>query len=202
MKGENDKLIARINELEAQVESLQKDLIHDPLTHLKTRNFFEQEAKNFVDSMPSPLFSKRRWLGPKDVSFIFFDIDHFKNVNDTYGHQFGDVVLESVADAIRGNLRELDIPARWGGEEMVVALVGANEEEARKKAEDIRVHVENLLFEEHPDCRVTISAGVASAGPNLSIDEIVKRADQCLYKAKDVGRNRVVVYSETISTSK
>ncbi len=190
-----EDLKKRIAELEVQVETLKKDLIHDPLTHLKTRNFFEQESRNYIKSLPSNFFTKRRWFGPKDVSFIFFDIDNFKQVNDKYGHHFGDVVLEAVSDAIRGNLRELDIPARWGGEEIVVALVGATEEEAKNKAEDIRVHIENLQFEENPDFRVTISAGVASAEAGLALDEIVKRADKCLYKAKELGRNNVVTFS-------
>ncbi len=109
--------------------------------------------------------------------------------------------MEAVSDAIRGNLRELDIPARWGGEEIVVALVGATEAEAKNKAEDIRVHVENLVFEEHADFKITISAGVASAEEGLSLDEIVKRADKCLYKAKEVGRNQVITYSEIAEKS-
>ncbi|MFZ3020004.1 MAG: GGDEF domain-containing protein [Minisyncoccia bacterium] len=196
MNEDVEKLIVRIAELEAQVETLKKDLIHDPLTHLKTRNFFEEESKNYLKSIPPKIFNKRRWFGPKNVSFIFFDIDNFKKVNDKYGHSFGDIVLEAVSDAIRGNLRELDIPARWGGEEIVVTLVGATEEEAKNKAEDIRAHVENLVFEEEPDFKITISAGVASAEDELSLDEIVQRADKCLYKAKERGRNTVVAYSE------
>jgi diguanylate cyclase (GGDEF)-like protein len=196
MKDERDKLLARIKELEDEVRLLQTDLIHDPLTHLKTRNFFEQEAKNYIHNRPANLLSKRRWFGPKDVCFIFFDIDYFKNVNDTYGHQFGDEVLEAVADAIRSNLRELDIPARFGGEEIVVALVGAEEADAKRKAEDIRVHIENLRFEDKPDFRITISAGVSYAEEGLSLDQLIKRADQALYKAKETGRNKVVLYSE------
>ncbi len=192
-----DDLKKRVAELEEENTRLKTDLIHDSLTHLKTRAFFEEEAKVYIDSLGSKDFvSRRRWIGPTSVSFIFFDIDNFKQLNDTHGHLKGDKVLEAVADAIRGNLREWDTAARWGGEEIVVTLLGATEEDAKNKAEDIRQHIENLELPDLPGTKISVSAGVASAENSFHLDEILKRADAALYKAKEGGRNKVIAYSE------
>jgi len=187
----------RIEKLEVKVQALQTDLIHDPLTGLKTRSYFEDEAKVYLDSLDGLQKKQRKQsFGFTNVSFIFFDIDFFKKINDTHGHLVGDKVLESVAAAIQSSLREWDTAARWGGEEIVATLVGAMEEDAKNKAEDIRNHVENIEFENNPELRVTLSAGVASAESGLALQDVLKRADKALYKAKETGRNKVVAYSE------
>lgn len=192
-----DELIAKVHALEAQVHSLEKDLIHDSLTLLKTRAFFEEEARVYLDSVLNVKEGQRKeWFGFRHLSFIFLDIDHFKNINDTYGHAVGDMVLKKVAETIQKGLRQGDTASRWGGEEMVVLLLGANESDAVHKAEDIRHSVEALVFTDHPDLKVTISSGVASAEEGLSLDALVKRADEALYSAKESGRNKVVAHSQ------
>ena len=156
-----EELAKRVTELEAEVRSLQKNSIYDVLTGLKTRAFFEEEAKFYIDSIWDTKASKRKeWFGIKNMSFLFLDIDHFKQVNDTYGHDIGDIVLKKVAECISRSLRGGDTAARWGGEEMVVALLGANEEDAFHTSLRINELVKLLRFEEAPELKVTISIGI------------------------------------------
>ena len=192
MSQDKDK---RIAELETQVYDLERDLIHDPLTGLKTRVFFEEELSVYLTAVAHNEQGKRKeWFGFRNISIIFFDIDHFKNVNDKYGHDVGDAVLRKVAETIQASLRTGDTPARWGGEEIVVSLLGADEKDAIAKAEEIRIKVETLTFPEVPDLHLTISSGVASSEKGLTLPELVKRVDQALYTAKSAGRNKVVAY--------
>jgi diguanylate cyclase (GGDEF)-like protein len=199
MNDEQDKkiLTARINELESQVIDLEKDLIHDALTGLKTRAFFEEESKVYLHMVHNVNAGKRkRWFGFKNISFLFFDIDFFKKVNDTYGHDVGDVVLKRVAETIHQNLRVGDTVARWGGEEMVASLLGADINDAGVKAEDIRKKIEDLHFDEAKNLKVTISIGVVSSEDASSFEELMKKADEALYKSKQTGRNKVTVCSK------
>jgi two-component system cell cycle response regulator len=192
-----EELKKRVEELESHVRVLEKDLIHDALTGLKTRAFFEEEVNLYLDSIRNIHGSKRKeWFGFKNMSFLFLDIDHFKTVNDTYGHDIGDVVLKRVAEAVNRSLRGGDTAARWGGEEMVVALLGANEEDAFHTALRINELVKSLKFPEAPELKVTISIGIATADESASLEELVKRADKALYLAKENGRNMVIRYSE------
>ena len=192
-----EELLKRIEYLESQVHELEKDLIHDGLTGLKTRAFFEEEASIYLDAIANVNAGKRRqWFGFKNLSFLFFDIDFFKKINDSHGHQVGDIVLRAVADTISENLRQGDTAARWGGEEMVAVLLGANEEDAKKKAEEVRKHIAGLSFNAAPDLSVSVSIGVASASGGIQCEHLVKQADEALYKAKESGRNCVVAYSE------
>ena len=192
-----DNLIERVAELEAQVHELEKDLIHDSLTGLKTRAFFEEEAKTYLASIRDVDGPKRKeWFGFKHMSFLFLDIDHFKAVNDTYGHGVGDAVLRKVAEAVARSLRTGDTAARWGGEEMVVALLGAGEEDGFHTGLRINELVKSLRFPDTPELRVTISSGVASAEDNVTFEDMIRRADKALYHAKESGRNTVVRFSD------
>ena len=194
MTNDKDK---RVAELETQVHELERDLIHDPLTGLKTRAFFEEELSVYLTTLSSNEQGKRKeWFGFRNISIIFFDIDHFKSVNDTYGHPVGDGVLRKVAEIIQADLRTGDTSARWGGEEIIVSLLGADEKNAIAKAEEIRKKVESLTFSETPDLHLTISSGVASSEKGLLLSELIKRADQALYRAKESGRNKVVAYGD------
>ena len=185
----------RIAELEIQVHTLERDLIHDSLTGLKTRAFIEDELGVYLSAIAHSKAGKRKeWFGFKNISIIFFDIDYFKKVNDTYGHDVGDVVLRRVAEAIQSSLRTGDTLARWGGEEMLASLLGADKNDALTKAEEIRAKVESLTFVEEPDLHITISSGIASSEEDVTLSELVKRADEALYQAKETGRNKVVIY--------
>jgi diguanylate cyclase (GGDEF)-like protein len=191
------ELRERIAELEHTVKLLKEDLIHDSLTGIKTRTFFNYEAKKHFNAIVNDSGAQRRgWFEFKTMSFIFFDIDHFKKVNDKYGHMTGDEVLKVVAHTIEAGVRDEDVVCRWGGEEIVVALLGADEKQAKKKTEEIRKSIERLAFNEDDGFKVTISSGVASTEAGVSFEDTIDRADKCLYKAKKTGRNKVVVYSE------
>lgn len=197
---ETQKLKDQISNLETQIHELERDLIHDHLTNLKTRAFFEEESKVYLSAISNLSNEKRQnWFGFKNVSILFFDVDHFKKVNDTYGHDIGDEVLKKVADTIVNSLRDGDTVARWGGEEMVASLLGASEEDAKMKAESIREEISKLTFEHDPDFKITISIGIASNSETSNLEEIIKNADDALYKAKQTGRNKVVMHSETKS---
>jgi diguanylate cyclase (GGDEF)-like protein len=194
---EKNELLKKVADLEAQVMNLEKDLIHDHLTGLKTRLFLTEESNVYLSAISNVTTTKRKeWFGLKNISFLFIDIDYFKKINDTYGHAVGDTVLKKVSEVIIKNVREGDTVARWGGEEIVVMLLGANEVDAKLKAEEIRKKIEKLRFELNVNLKVTASIGVASAFGGMLCDELVGRADKALYKAKELGRNRVVSYSE------
>lgn len=200
-----EELINRIRELD-------RDLIHDPLTGLKSRKYFADSLKAYLKlafgGMPNAERMALRALdrerfGVLSTSVLFCDIDHFKGINDTYGHKAGDGVLVSVADALRVWVRTSDIVARWGGEEIVIALLGMPEERCAEKAERLRKVVKHLAFPEYPDLNVTISIGVSSTDSmpeertgniDAVFDALMRRADSALYVAKEGGRNQTVLW--------
>lgn len=187
----------RIKELEKEVKDLENDLIHDSLTALKTRAFFEEETSVYLEAIASNEKGKRKeWFGFRNLSIAFLDIDHFKKINDTYGHDVGDEVLREVANVLKKEVRSGDTVARWGGEEIVISLLGASEEDAWRKAEELREIVAGIKFQKRPELLVTVSIGVASSENGLAFLDLVKRADTAVYKAKETGRNKVVKYSE------
>ena len=136
------------------------------------------------------------------IGLLMMDIDHFKHVNDTYGHPIGDVVIKGIADTISKEIRgEIDVVARFGGEEFVVALIDTNAEGMVETAERIRKSVEKLVFDVHQaePLRVTVSVGafLLTQGFNGDLQKAINNADQALYRAKEGGRNQVVQF-ETV----
>ncbi len=123
------------------------------------------------------------------LSLIMFDIDHFKRVNDSYGHQKGDDVLRELAKVVGNNIRQHDVLGRLGGEEFGIVATETNLEAAGILAEKLRKNVEKSLFCD--DDSITCSFGVTQFRDDDCIDSFVKRADDALYKAKKGGRNRV-----------
>ena len=130
------------------------------------------------------------------LSLVFFDLDHFKAVNDTLGHQAGDMVLREFATLVAGGARTNDLAARYGGEEFAVILPHTDGAMAMRVAERIRRAVRDTVFmEDESPQRVTVSAGVATypSGPHIdSVDALIRAADVALYEAKEKGRDRVV----------
>jgi diguanylate cyclase (GGDEF)-like protein len=125
-------------------------------------------------------------------SLIMFDLDHFKNVNDVYGHRVGDQVLRAFADTARGLLRANDLFGRYGGEEFTAVLPNATIETAYVIAERVRhTFADAHRFWDGQPLNATVSAGVAEAGPEASFDATIDAADQALYRAKKLGRDRV-----------
>jgi diguanylate cyclase (GGDEF)-like protein/PAS domain S-box-containing protein len=166
-------------------ESLRAQSIRDPLTELFNRRFMEE-------SLERELHQAARTQKP--VSIIMLDIDHFKHLNDTYGHDAGDEVLKELGKLIKRHIRGGDIACRFGGEEFILILPNASLELAKKRAEDIRKMVEslNLEYDHQPVGMVTVSLGIATY-PNhgANMEAVLRKADEALYQAKDSGRNRV-----------
>ena len=190
-------------ELGREVERL-KNLVHkDELTGALNRRGFYNQFKQMFDEA---LFLKKnnktkRNLEIKDFSLIFIDGDNFKAINDTYGHAEGDAVLKTLSSTLKKNVRDIDGVARFGGEEFVVALVGADEDKAHEKAEEIRkILQKDVVIEKAPKNYVfTTSLGVASLGSSDAdnIDELVSYADQAMYEAKSKkGKNNTVRFSK------
>ena len=142
--------------------------------------------RKFVELLESETARYKR--NSKPFSVVMFDIDHFKKINDKYGHNIGDVILEKVAFETKQLLREYDYAARWGGEEFIVLLPETDVEQAYYAAERIRDMITKLIFE---GFSVSASFGVAEYKNGENIDYLIKRADDKMYMAKAGGRNRV-----------
>jgi len=134
----------------------------------------------------------------RSLALLLLDIDHFKNVNDTYGHPCGDLVLNALAALLKGCLRSADVAARYGGDEIAVLLPETSESKASEVAEKLRRHLEKRSFEwEGNSFSLTCSIGVAAV-PETNIDnwnELLHRADKSLYRAKEKGRNNVIAFN-------
>lgn len=166
--------------LEAQ---LHHQATHDPLTGLVNRYHFEELLEHEMER-------SRRYEGR--FALIMCDIDHFKAVNDTYGHPEGDKVLRHFAETLSGKIRAADTLVRWGGEEFMLLLPGTDVSGARALAEAVRLAA-NRCQMPGPG-QVTISLGVTEYRPGESAWALLKRVDEALYAAKLAGRNRVVVH--------
>lgn len=169
-----------ITSLERESKNLELLAMTDPLTGVYNR-------MKFGNLMESEISKSRRYKTP--LSLAVLDIDFFKKINDTYGHQAGDYVLVTVAELIRSSIERADIFARWGGEEFMLLMPGSDINEATAKVEKLREMLAGYDFIEPPT--VTGSFGVASFGENDNMDSLIKRADDALYAAKHNGRNRV-----------
>lgn len=127
-----------------------------------------------------------------DLVIALADVDHFKSINDHYGHDVGDQVLLKLSDELRRCLREHDTVGRWGGEEFLFVMPDLPTSEAQATAERIREHIENFSIQtSEGDLTCTLSIGIAVRAKNEEIDQTIQRADHALYQAKDEGRNRV-----------
>ena len=125
------------------------------------------------------------------VCLVLFDVDHFKSLNDTYGHGVGDEVLRRVVDAVIGSIRDHDVIGRIGGDEFALLFSATDESAAAVAAEHIRKQIEDLRFDDPPGMPITASFGVAHLQPGFSAAAALQTADEALYRAKRGGRNRV-----------
>ncbi|HFG1561866.1 MULTISPECIES: GGDEF domain-containing protein [Alteromonadales] len=161
----------------------------DGLTGLLNRAAFERTVKRHQ------AHSSR---SGETLSLALIDADHFKEVNDTYGHNFGDYVLEELADCFEDNIRPLDSVFRYGGEEFLVLLPSTNLEQAEHVMNRLREAVAKMsISNDGVSITQTVSIGVASLGCSEEPDEAIERVDQALYKAKETGRNKVVLWDKS-----
>ena len=187
-----DKLQETAEVLESRTRELEERSRRDGLTGLYNRAFLDQKLRHEF-----AMASERDW--PMIVMFV--DLDHFKRVNDTYGHQAGDQVLQRAAHALAEGTRDDDIVARYGGEEFVIVTLGHGENTAHVIAERL---VNSFRKLRHPvsagkEINVTVSIGLAILGEGVSygsVDAMVEAADKALYVAKNSGRNRYVIYRD------
>ena len=162
-------------------------LYTDSLTSIANRRIF-------LESLGGAISFAQRHQAP--LSIIMADLDDFKSVNDTFGHNAGDQVLQAFAALLRENSRQEDLAARFGGEEFIMMLPGTGAEEAAVLGERLRCHWKEMTSP-GTSIRVTASFGVAAYQPGDTVDGFIERADQALYDAKMMGKNQVVVGEDT-----
>lgn len=185
------EVIYRQMDLERQ--QIYERSIRDPLTGLFTRIYMQEVVQRLCDIQD-------RSPGHR-VAVLMLDIDHFKSVNDTYGHNQGDIVLRRVAAEILGTARSSDIPVRLGGEEFAIFVVGEAVVNVPQFAERLRGKVAALCFEAPmADRLITVSIGAAIHQPQETLLDLIQRADTALYEAKHSGRNRVCVALEVVES--
>ena len=182
---DNDTFILQATEIEGthklftltKITKLSKEMEIDSLTGVYKKSYFNKRLEKITRENESAIL-------------VVIDIDDFKNVNDTYGHQVGDVVLREFATLINQNIRGEDIFARWGGEEFLLLLQGTNIENAMKKIEKLRSLIDTYSFEHI--AYMTASFGITERDEDDDIHTVLQRADKALYEAKDAGKNRLV----------
>lgn len=193
----NQTLEEKNRELLSIQKTLQEIAIKDDLTQLYNRRYFSNQIKTEFS---------RALRNRQSIGLVMLDIDHFKAINDTYGHPCGDSVLVQFANILQQNVRQYDIVARYGGEEFIIGLIGQDLDASYATGQRIRADVENFSFaHENLRLNLTCSAGVVSypeicpGPPNLEV--LLDEVDSALYQAKQQGRNRVISASSLNSKS-
>ncbi len=178
------RLHSKVKSLESALVVAKKEGKEDFLTHAATKRALDQELKRAEDS-----YSRYK----TDYSLSFIDIDHFKVVNDTYGHEAGDVILSTIGKILKKYARRADFVARYGGEEFLIILPSIDIEQAYYFSDKIRTIIESFKFiYKNERINITVSCGVAQRSKQKSSKETVEIADKMLYKAKEAGRNQVL----------
>lgn len=184
IRGALDTTRSRMAEVEKMRERLRTEALTDPMTGIWNK-------RAMVERVDEALANPEMW----PLSLVVLDIDYFKSVNDTYGHQAGDRALKAIAKAAGDNLRPQDVLFRYAGDEFVILLVQTNIREGKMAAERVRKAAENIkfTFQGQGELRITITLGLAEAVPGDSNETLFAAADKALLEAKQAGRNRVGV---------
>lgn len=175
-----------------QYNDLEEKSTRDNLTGLYNRYYFES-------IFYQELLRAERYSTP--LSLLMLDLDYFKQVNDTYGHDAGDYVLREFSTLLQSKVRKADVVCRYGGEEMIVLLPGCDRTQAELLAEQIRLSFSQLqlVHDDHPLRKITVSIGVASISETVETEKaLLKAADEALYRAKAAGRDRVMIAPEIV----
>ena len=188
LRQELEASIENSRSLRAELEVLHQQVMTDPLTGLSNRRGLESAFGTIL---------QEAMQRGSPCSLILIDVDHFKKLNDTHGHVFGDRVLKSVAQALQVRVRPQDVVARIGGEEFVIVLPDTGTTAALGVAETIRQFVERAELRNKAKgdlvARITVSAGVTGMHANDTVTQMIARADSAMYAAKEGGRNRVML---------
>jgi diguanylate cyclase (GGDEF)-like protein len=190
------KLKHLVREQKKEIRRLLSLVDRDFLTGLYNRQGFIREAEKFFDEMKSRKIKKKRKICFENFSLIFIDIDDLKKVNDEYGHKVGDNAIKEASRVFEKSVRDLDITARWGGDEFLIGLVGAEEKEAIKIAEKIKRNLRTVKINGSHLCA---SFGIVSLEnkkkKNFNLYEMIEKADMAMYTAKKRnGKNFIINY--------
>jgi len=177
-----------------QIHSLRRDNIIDPLMGIYNRRYFDVQISEEI---------KRAYRYNLPLSMLLIDIDHFKKINDSFGHYIGDLALKNLGRLLQKNVRETDMIARYGGEEIAVIAPHTSISNAEILAQRLRLEIEKSIilpannYENRQDIHLTISIGISGLeGKNIDAQMLIKKTDQALYQAKQEGRNRVVIFKD------
>ena len=194
LKAANESLQTQLNENERLRVQLQEQAIRDPLTGVYNRRYFAEALENET---------ARAFREQTPFSLIILDVDHFKKINDTYGHKCGDLVLRSLAKFLQENTRRSDIVCRFGGEEFVILMPDAASDSAYERAELFRSQFEAMLNEyEGKQVTCSFSAGVASFPMHSNSGEtLLNMADLALYQSKAQGLSLIHILKKVIMFS-
>jgi diguanylate cyclase (GGDEF)-like protein len=187
LRDANQRLQMQLVEIKKLQTELEEQAIRDPLTGLHNRRYLQETLQRELD---------RAFREAYPVCLVMADIDHFKRVNDTFGHAAGDRILKTMADLLRTQTRAGDIVCRYGGEEFLLVLLNLSAGVAKKRAEQWRLSLEasRVLFE-GMEIRTTLSLGIAEFPVHgRTSSEVLAAADSALYRAKAEGRNRVMIH--------
>lgn len=194
IKKEADELKKNAEEAQTRADEIESESFHDKLTGVKNRKAYDEELFKTLASL-------QRYKVP--YSLMICDIDHFKNINDSYGHKVGDLTLKKIAGLLKERLRTNDFIARYGGEEFTVILDHTTLEDARKVGEDVREFINNFSFSyKQQKIPVTISIGISFFLADDDSNTVFERADAALYFAKESGRNSVKTEKDVINSKK
>lgn len=189
-KSRVETLEIKIKKLEKELDKTKKESIIDHLTGLLTRRAYEESIKKIENE-----FIRNN----TQYAIVFFDLDHFKKVNDTYGHEAGDIILSTFAKVLNKNTRDLDIVGRYGGEEFIAVIHFNLKRELLKYLKRIKTIInDNSFIYKSKNIHVTFSAGVAVRNDHKSYDSTVQKADVLLYQAKEAGRNKIILEDGTV----
>jgi two-component system cell cycle response regulator len=186
-----EELAARIFSLLRRTKIFAQMAFRDPLTGVSNRRYFDNQMQ---------LELKRIERYPAPITLAFIDIDRFKNINDTYGHSIGDLVLQAMAHTLQENVRSTDMVARFGGEEFVIIFPNTTALQAETLINAILYKIRHTPITEHEGqaFNITFSAGIAQWKPGIDLQKWMQTADETMYKAKQQGRNRCLVYDYTL----
>ncbi len=190
-----EKPLKTIEELEQQIARLKQELVTDELTGLLNRRGLMDALLVLWQEVAYQLKypENRHNLIMRNLSIVFIDADHFRDINSKYGHDGGDEALKAIAKAIKTHVRGIDVVGRYGGEEIIVGLVGASTEDAVTIANHWRSTIEKMSIKAQDQTfTTTISGGVATLEAGMTLEQLIKKADEALYQAKQSGRNKIV----------
>jgi len=182
----SNRLKAQKNDLEQAVAHIQSMAIHDELTGLYNRRYMRTVIEEHIN---------RQTRGGQTFYVALLDLDHFKRINDTYGHHTGDEVLKSLAAQVSKQLRNTDVFGRWGGEEFLLLCLDPKPEKATICLSRLQSDLQRLVVcSANLELRITFSAGMAEHESGEPIDATIARADRALYAAKAAGRDTVILF--------